>query len=80
MTQMLPRSISWIVAVVATLAATALATCLAAAMPHHSPASAPAVVVLREDPTHLSQERTEATAQPTYQRVDATVRTRSTEP
>lgn len=62
---------------VATLAAAALAACLAATM-LHSPTSAPAVVVLRADPTHLSQERIDATAEPTYEPVDVTVRTRST--
>jgi anti-sigma-K factor RskA len=76
--QMLRSSIWRIVAAVATLAAAALAAWLAATMTGQSPASAPAVVVLRADPTHLSQERLEATAQPTDQRVDATVRTRST--
>ena len=76
---MLRRSISRIVAVVATLAAATFATDLAATMLRHCPASAPAVVVLRTDPTHLSQERIDATAPPTYQQVDVTFRTRSTQ-
>jgi len=75
----LRRAISRIVAVVATLAAATLATCLAATVLRHSPTPAPAVVVLHADPTHLSQERIDATAQPTYQQVDLTVRTRSTQ-
>jgi hypothetical protein len=75
----LRRSISRIVAVVATLGAATLATYLAATMLRPSPTSAPAVVVLRADPTHLSQERIDATAQPTYQPVALTVRTRSTQ-
>jgi len=75
----LRRSISRIVAVVATLAAATLATGLAAPMLRHCPTSAPAVVFLRADPTHLSQERIDGTAKPTYQQVDLTVRTRSTQ-
>ncbi len=65
---MLRRAISRIVAVVATLAAATLATCLAATVLRHCPTPAPAVVVLLD-----------ATAQPTYQQVDLTVRTRSTQ-
>ena len=76
---MLRRAISRIVAVIATLAAATLASCLAATMLRHCPTSAPAVVVLRADPTHLSQERIDATAPPTYQQVDVTFRTRSTQ-
>jgi hypothetical protein len=75
----LRRSISRTVSVVATLAAAALASCLAATMLRQSPTSAPAIVVLSADPTHLSQERIDATAEPTYQQVDVTVRTRSTQ-
>ena len=74
---MLRRSISRIVSVVATLAAATLASCLAATVLRQSPTSTPAIVVLSADPTHLSQERIEATAEPTYEQVDVTVITRS---
>jgi anti-sigma-K factor RskA len=79
MMRMLGSSIWRIVAAVATLAAAALATWLAATMTDQSPASAPAVVVLRADPTHLSQERSEEDARSPDQQLDISIKPRSTQ-